>query len=207
MNRDPYRKVAGRYDRIFEGMNKGLRLVGIRTFRPSKGMNILDVGCGTGSQLKLYQRYQCNLYGLDSSPSMLEIARTCLGETARLDLGDAARMPYENGMFDLVISMLTLHEMAPQVRHAALAEIKRVLRSESHLLLIDYHPGPYQPLQGWISKSIITVSELAAGRQHFRNYRDFMKSGGLEPLVRQGGLSVEKQQIVAGGTFNVILAR
>ncbi len=33
--KDAYRNIAGIYDRLFENMNKGLRLAGIRMFRPS----------------------------------------------------------------------------------------------------------------------------------------------------------------------------
>ena len=59
--KDAYRNIAWIYDRLFENLNRGLRLAGIRMFRPSKGMNVLDVGCGTGTHLELYQRYKCNL--------------------------------------------------------------------------------------------------------------------------------------------------
>jgi ubiquinone/menaquinone biosynthesis C-methylase UbiE len=206
MDKDRYRRFAANYDRIFDHMNKGLKLVGIRLFRPAKGMNILDVGCGTGTQLKLYQRFQCNLFGIDSSPSMLEVARSCLRDTACLALGDATRMPYPAGMFDLAITMLTLHEMAPHIRSSVLAEIKRVLKTEGQVLLIDYRPGPYLPLKGWTAKFIITLAELAAGRVHYKNYRNFIKNGGLDPLIQQHGFVVKKQQALAGGNFNVLLA-
>jgi demethylmenaquinone methyltransferase/2-methoxy-6-polyprenyl-1,4-benzoquinol methylase len=205
MMKDPYRNYAGIYDRLFDSMNKGLKLVGIRMFRPSKGMSILDVGCGTGSHLELYQRYKCDLYGIDLSPSMLNVARKRLGNTAQLDLGDATKMPYVDDKFDLVISMLSLHEMSPETRSAVLNEIKRVLKSDGRLLLIDFHPGPYEPLQGWISKTIIFISELAAGREHFRNYRQFITNGGLATLLSQYQMDTEKQSILAGGTFAVCL--
>lgn len=204
--KDPYRNYAGIYDRIFDSMNKGLKLVGIRMFRPSKGMNILDVGCGTGSHLELYQRYKCNLFGIDLSPSMLEVARERLGGTAKLDLGSATEMPYEDNEFDLVISMLSLHEMSPATRSAVLNEIKRVLKSDGRLLLIDFHPGPYQPFQGWVSKTIILFSEIAAGWEHFKHYRQFMAAGGLATLLTQHQMDMEKQSILAGGTFVVCLA-
>ena len=203
--KDAYRNIAWVYDRLFENMNKGLRLAGIRMLRPSKGMNILDVGCGTGSHLELYQRYGCNLYGIDLSPSMLEAARARLGDSARLELGDATSMPYEDHKFDLIISMLSLHEMAQQTRPGVLSEMKRVLKDDGRILLIDFHPGPYQPLQGWISKVIIFFSELAAGREHYRNYRQFIASKGLSTLAAQSSLEVEKQSILAGGTFVVLL--
>ena len=204
--KDPYRNVASYYDRFFESMNKGLKLVGIRVFRPSRGMNILDVGCGTGTHLELYQRYKCNLYGLDLSPSMLEVARERLGDTAQLDLGDATNMPYEDDKFDLVICMLSLHEMSPETRSAVLNEVKRVLKVNGRILLIDYHPGPYQPIQGWISKTIIFISELAAGWEHYKNYRQFMATKGLATLLTQQNLKIEKERILAGGTFAVCLA-
>ena len=204
--KDPYRNVASYYDRFFESMNKGLKLVGIRVFRPSRGMNILDVGCGTGTHLELYQRYKCNLYGLDLSPSMLEVARERLGDTAQLDLGDATNMPYEDDKFDLVISMLLLHEISPETRSSVLNEVKRILKVNGRILLIDYHPGPYQPMQGWISKTIIIISELAAGWEHFKNYRQFMATKGLATLLAQQNLKIEKERILAGGTFSVCLA-
>ena len=205
MMKDPYRNYAGIYDRLFDSMNKGLKLVGIRMFRPSKGMNILDVGCGTGSHLELYQRYKCDLFGIDLSPSMLSVARERLGDTAQLDLGNATEMPYEDDKFDLVISMLSLHEMSPDTRSAVIGEIKRVLKSDGRLLLIDFHPGPYQPFQGWVSKTIIFFSELAAGREHFKNYRQFMAIGGIATLLSQHQMVMEKQSILAGGTFAVCL--
>jgi ubiquinone/menaquinone biosynthesis C-methylase UbiE len=204
--KDPYQKSAKLYDRLFDNMKKGLKLVGIRMFRPEKGMSILDVGCGTGTHLQLYQRYKCNLYGLDLSPSMLEVARNRLGGIAQLELGDATSMPYEDEKFDLIITMLTLHEMSPKIRPLVMEEIKRVLKKDGHILLIDFHTGPYQPLQGWISKSIIFFAELAAGREHYRNYRNFLAIGGLATLISQHNLHVEKQQILAGGTFSIYLA-
>jgi ubiquinone/menaquinone biosynthesis C-methylase UbiE len=203
--KDAYRNIARIYDRLFDNMNKGLRLAGVRMFRPAKGMDLLDVGCGTGAHLELYQRYKCNLCGIDLSPSMLQVARERLGESARLELGDATSMPYEDQQFDLILSMLSLHEMAAQTRVGVLTEMKRVLKDGGHILLIDYHSGPYQPLQGWTSKLIITLAELAAGWEHFRNYRQFMSAKGLPSLVAQNGLEVEKQSILAGGTFALIL--
>jgi len=205
MSKDPYRYTAGVYDRIFDNMNKGLKLAGIKMFRPSRGMNILDVGCGTGSHLELYQRYKCNLYGLDQSPSMLGVAKERLRGTAQIDLGNAANMPYDENKFDLVLTMLSLHEMPSEVRVGVLNEIIRVTKNEGHILLIDFHPGPYKPVQGWMSKIIITISEILAGREHFRNYRKFMKAGGLTPLLASQNIQVEKESILAGGTFVVSL--
>ena len=205
--KDPYRVTAGFYDRIFDSINKGLRLVGIMMFRPSNGMNILDIGCGTGSHLELYQRYKCHLFGIDSSPAMLAIARKRLGETAQLDLCNATEIPYEDQKFDLIISMLSLHEMSQETQSGVFREMKRLLKKKGRILLIDFKPGPLEFYQGWVSKTIIVISELAAGRKHFKNYRHFMSTGGLTALVDQQNLQVDNQKILAGGTFAVMLVK
>src|SRR5574341_2153272 len=114
MKEDPYRSIARLYDKLFEPVNRGLRVLGLRLFLPKKGMAILDVGCGTGLHLDLYRKYQCAMYGIDPSPSMLEIAQKRLGDAAKLHLGDASHMPYEDQFFDLVMAMLALHEMGSE---------------------------------------------------------------------------------------------
>lgn len=205
MSKDPYQSVANIYDRIFEPMNRGLRLLGLRMYKPEKGMAILDVGCGTGVHLEMYQRYGCNLYGIDTSASMLEVARARLRENADLRLADAAQMPYETGIFDLVICMLALHEIDIPVRGNVIEEIKRVLKENGYILLIDFHAGKPHPLKGWLTKLVILLSEIAAGRRHFRNYRHFMSIGGLPTLIADSQLAIEKKKIVGGDTLALYL--
>ncbi len=207
MKDDPYRSIARWYDKLFEPINRGLRILGLRLFLPKEGMAILDVGCGTGLYLELYRKYRCAMYGIDSSPSMLEIAKKRLGNSAKLHLGDASGMPYGDRSFDLVIAMLALHEMNHVTRSSVIREMKRVLKDSGHLLFIDFHPGPIRPLQGWITKLIITVSEIAAGGEHFRNYRQFMSTKGLPTLITEHGLVIDKQRIVSGGALALFLLK
>ena len=129
MYKDPYRSVAGIYDRLFESMNEGLRMVGFRLYRPKDGMHILDVGCGTGSHLELYQRFKCHFYGLDLSASMLGVAREKLGDSAQLVEADASEMPYKNEKFDLILCMLSLHEMSPEARDWSGADLDAARRA------------------------------------------------------------------------------
>lgn len=205
MQNDPYRNLARWYDKIFESMNNGLRLLGLRMFMPKPEMAVLDIGCGTGAHLELYRRYHCKLYGIDSSPSMLDLARRRLGDQADLRLGDASKMPYGDRSFDMVIAMLALHEMYHPTRMAVIGEMKRVLKDDGRILLIDFHPGPIQPFQGWLTKTIIIVSELAAGGEHFKNYRHFMSIKGLPTLIDSSSLKIEKERQVSGGALALFL--
>jgi hypothetical protein len=86
-------------------------------------------------------------------------------------------------MFDLIVGMLTLDEMDPETREAVLREIKLVLKLNGRGLLVDFHPGSYQPLQRWIGRLIVAASELAAGKMYFRNDQTFLAEGGLRRLL------------------------
>jgi demethylmenaquinone methyltransferase/2-methoxy-6-polyprenyl-1,4-benzoquinol methylase len=201
MKVDPYKNIAKFYDRIFEPLNRGLRGIGMKMLSPKEGMNVLDVGCGTGIQLKLYQNAGCIVSGIDLSPSMLQVARNRLGYDAGIYLGDASCMPYKDEKFDLIIMSTVLHEMPPETRDDVLIETKRTCKKNGHILLIDFHPGPIRPIKGWINKGIILMAELAAGRGHFRNYRDFIARNGLASLISAHKLSIDQEKIVAGGTI------
>ena len=205
--KDPYRLTAKWYDKVFEPINKGLRLLGLRMFRPKEGMSILDVGCGTGSYLDFYKRYQCNLYGIDTSPAMMELAQQRLGDAAELYLGSATEMPYPDQTFNLVVSMLVIHEIEHSIRLAVLDEIKRVLKPDGRILLIDFNPGPVDFFEGWRTKAIVLLSEIAAGREHFRNFRHFMSINGLHHLIEIAGLTIVKQKVVGGGPLTLILLK
>ncbi len=207
MSEDPYKRVAGFYDRLFEPMNRGLRVLGFRMFMPRPGGAILDVGCGTGLHLEMYQRFGCKLYGIDTSRSMLGVAKARLGDGAELRLANATKMPYQTAFFDLVICMLALHEMDEAGRTRVISEIKRVVKPDGRILFIDFHSGSPRPLKGWLSKLVILASEVAAGSRHFRNYRHFISIGGLPRLIEEGSLSIEKQKIVGDDTLALYLLR
>lgn len=207
MTADPYRRVAKWYDKVFGPMNRGLRLMGLRMHRPRKGMTVLDVGCGTGSHLELYSRLGCEVFGIDPSSSMLQIARSRLGARAQLHLGDAARMPYDEKTFDLVIATLALHEMNPTTRASAVGEMKRVLKDDGRLLFIDHHPGPIRSYKGLRARLVVFAAERAAGREHYRNYREFMRTKGLPTVALEHGLVTEKQRVVGEGVLALFLLK
>jgi ubiquinone/menaquinone biosynthesis C-methylase UbiE len=204
---DPYVKKAKRYDAFVEPFVKELRVIGMKMFPLVRGMSVLDIGCGTGTYLDIYQKGGCTVVGIDSSPAMLEVARAKLTEDAELHFGEASHMPFPPESFDLVLAMFLLHETPAHIRPSVMKEAKRVTKKSGRFLAIDYHHGAARFPMGWLYKMVILVIEILAGRKHFRNYRNFIATGGLEPLIAKNGLSVERKKITGGGTVGLYLLR
>jgi ubiquinone/menaquinone biosynthesis C-methylase UbiE len=204
---DPYRRTARFYDAIFEPFLGGLRRDVLGFARPRREMRVLEVGCGTGSNLALFLGEGCAVAGIDTSSAMVGSARAKLGEGADLRVGDAAEMPFGDGTFDLVIAFLTLHEMPSALRQAVVTDMSRVASRDGRLLLVDFHTRPYAFPMGWLYRSAIVPVEIAAGREHFRNHRDMLRRGGIPGLVRSSGLELEREMPLLGGNLRACLAR
>jgi len=205
MGKDPYKKIAKTYDRYVEPSMAVIRQIGMKIYPPREGIHVLDVGCGTGTNLMLYHEAGCNVFGIDLSPTMVEVAQKKLGDRAEIRLGDASKMPYSDDSFDLVTGFLTLHEMPSQIRPAVISEMVRVMKHGGRILLIDYHLGPIRFPKGWMYKAIILFFEIMAGREHFRNYRDFLSRNCLPNLISTKNLRVSNEKIVSGGNIALFL--
>ncbi len=54
-------------------------------------------------------------------------------------------------------------------------------------------------------KAMTTPLELLAGREHYKNYRDFLSRRGLPALIEEHGLVVDDHRIVSGGNLGLFL--
>lgn len=202
---DPYRITARIYDLITGPAVKIMRKIGLQLFPPQDNISILDIGCGTGTQLALYSKAGCKLYGVDTSPAMLAIARRKLGEAGKLYLEDASHMTFYDQMFDLVMIVFALHEMPAYMRRAAMSECERVVKPDGRVIIIDHAFGPYSFPIGYASRCLRIMLEIIAGLQHYSNYCDFRMHGGLEPLISETKFSVEKKVVLKSGVAVVYL--
>lgn len=207
MTVDSYRKTAKRYDLFVEPFIKQLRATSMKMVPCIAENLVLDIGCGTGTHLDFYQKSGCKVFGIDSSPAMIDIARTKLDERAELQLGDAAQLPYSDAIFDRVVVFFALHEMPGLTRSSVMNESKRVMKKDGRIFIVDYHPGPIGSLKGWFLKIFIIFIEFLAGKKHFRNYRKFLELQGMPPLIIEHQLSIEKTKIVAGGNIGLFLLK
>jgi ubiquinone/menaquinone biosynthesis C-methylase UbiE len=168
-------------------------------------MQVLDVGCGTGAQLSAYAHAGCHVSCVDLSPGMLDVARRRLGSEADVREASGAEIPFPDERFDLATISFVLHEIPFIDRGQILDEMQRVLKPGGAILVIDFQPRPYRGIEGLVVRAGIVVIEIGAGRDHWRNHRDFLRRGGVEALARAHGLSVHDRRLRGGGTLGVTL--
>lgn len=94
---------------------------------------VLDVGCGTGDNLRYILRDGASFFGLEYAERTAQVARQVLGDRAVIDVGSATAIPHESGQFDLVLCIEVLEHVEED--EAALREIARVLKPGGALIL------------------------------------------------------------------------
>ena len=207
MGKDEYGWIAWGYDTLIEPFNQSLRTLAYRFFKPEPGMAILDVGCGTGTQVAFYADKGFRPVGIDLSAAMLQKARSRLDTRSLVCRGDATSMPYRRQSFDWSLATFVLHEMAAETRSAVLQEMIDLLKNNGRLGIVDYHPDRLPTPKGWASRTVIRAIEFAAGRRHYRNYKHFMSHGGIPRLAERHGLMIERRKRVSGGNIGLYQLR
>lgn len=109
--------------------------------RRRRDVRILEVGCGTGSNLWFAAREGFNVSGIDASPSAVAIAKRRFQEEGLdgdLRVGDFAALPFANDIFDLVVDRASITCVGHGAAHSAFAEISRVLAPGGRFLFNPY---------------------------------------------------------------------
>src|SRR5215217_688182 len=91
---------------------------------------ILDVGCGTGANLKMLAAHG-RAEGVDISPQAVEFCRERGLDSVKL--GAIELLPYDTDSFELVTALDVIEHLDDDV--AGLREMRRVLRRDGRLLL------------------------------------------------------------------------
>jgi len=107
----------------------------IERLRLVPGQRVLDLGCGPADGAARVAERGGVAVGLDYSDGMLDTARKQKGLSGRLLCGDAGRLPFADAAFDKVVCTNSFHHYPDH--HAALKEMRRVLKAGGLLVLVD----------------------------------------------------------------------
>jgi ubiquinone/menaquinone biosynthesis C-methylase UbiE len=124
-----------------------------------KGMQVLDLGCGSGAFTPFIARTvgeKGKVYALDIQADMLKQLENKLSRPENKDIkniklieGSAYELPFDSKSLDLV-NMVTVLQEIPD-RNRALHEVKRVLKPGGILAVTELFPDPDYP---WKSTTI-----------------------------------------------------
>ncbi len=128
-NNSSYNDISKVYNTLhtFEQLQK-LRIIA-QNLRVKKSDKLLDVGCGTGLSVRIFN---CNIVGIDKSDGMIKIAEEETpgfinpGQSVEWIVGNAEELPFEKEHFDKVICVTAIHNFENPKK--ALGEIKRVVK-------------------------------------------------------------------------------
>lgn len=137
-----YKYLSKVYDQINPFVwNEEMRDAAIALLDIEADDRILDVGCGTGFATEGLLEYSEEIYGLDQSQHQLEQAWAKLGkhDPVAFHLGDAERLPFRAGIFDVVWSSGSIEYWPNPI--ATLTEFRRVAKPGGQVLVV----GPDSP--------------------------------------------------------------
>lgn len=135
---------------------------------------ILDVGCGTGANLKMLLQFG-DAEGVDVSQDAIDFCRE--RRLTKVKLGAAESLPYEGDTFDLVTALDVVEHLDDDV--AGLREMHRVLRPGGRVLLF-----------------VPTFMFLWGVQDEVSNHRRRYRLPDLERAVTEAGFEVERTTYV-----------
>ena len=132
--------MDGDYARFARYMEPGARKI-LADWRIGAGEHMLDVGCGAGQVAIPAAHAGVHATGIDIAANLIEHARRRAHEEGlevRFDEGDAEELPYADGEFDVVTSLIGAM-FAPRSEKVA-AELARVCRPGGRLFMANWTP-------------------------------------------------------------------
>ncbi|MBU1247918.1 MAG: class I SAM-dependent methyltransferase [Proteobacteria bacterium] len=187
MSAESYDRLARIYDPVLNPFLDSLRASVCDALVPLAPRRVVDLCCGTGRQAIFLHRVGMDLTGVDLSAAMLAVARDKSPAAIRYIQADASSTGLQSGSFDAVVASLALHELPKPLRQAILVEAVRLAGPGATICITDYRFPDTLP--GRLMLGPIALVERMAGREHYRHFRDHMRTGATEALLQRAGLS------------------
>ena len=161
---------------------------------------VIDVGCGIGAMHPLLAPLCNSLAGADPSVDCIERARAD-NPAVSYAHADGQHLPWSNATFDVSLATCVFHHVAPSSRDALVAEMRRVVRPEGLVVIIEHNP--------WNPGTRLAVARCPFDHDavllDWRESRELLRRGGLDRIENNhflllpftGPLSVRIERVMA----------
>jgi ubiquinone/menaquinone biosynthesis C-methylase UbiE len=142
-------------------------------FNKWAGKNVLEVGCGAGSDLLRFVKAGVRTTGIDLSPRSASLAKTrlrlydCQGNVL---IADAEQLPFKTDSFDLVYSWGVLHH-TPDTQQA-IKEVYRVTKPGGEICVMLYHRHSLVALQMYLMYGLFAFKPFRSLKDILANHHE-----------------------------------
>lgn len=128
--------------------------------QPQRGESVLDIGCGTGANLRTFLEMGLQVTGLDPSPYMLDIALRNAGNRVDFYRGFAEDLPFDDNSFNHACLVTTLEFVADPFK--AIAEASRVAKDRIYIGVLNRYAlkGIQRRVQGIFTRTIFNQARF-----------------------------------------------
>ena len=169
--------------------------------KTDRSSRVMDIACGTGTLALELASKVSEVKAIDLDADLISYAsvravKSGMGNI-RFETRDASDLSmYPDKQFDIAVTSMSVHQFEAQLAVKILSEMKRIA---SEVIIADYNHPLSHNFSGKVAKGI----ERLAGGDHYRNFRNYMNSGGLRYFTDKAGLVIKSAHIRGSGVFIV----
>lgn len=161
-----------------------------RELMPKAAGDVLEIGAGTGANLKYYSSEACRALTIADKELSRAIRETAFPLPVKLAEADVLHLPFADSSFDTVVETLLLCSV--EEVSAALSEIKRVLKPKGRFIHIDHG----LPEKKGLRRVFLTLAPLWHGIT-----RSCRIDKTFEPLLSDAGFETMDEGRAWGDVF------
>ena len=187
------------YSTVIDPMLSSLRRGVVN--RVSSDDRVIDIACGPGTLAMAIARKAHNVTAIDIEEDLISYASQRAGRKGIANISfralDASDLScFADNEFDVAVTSMAIHQFEPELAIKILAEMKRIA---ARVIVADYN----RPMKPGIFRSLAYGMEKLAGGDHYRNFRNYMRVGGMEFFAEEAGLAIVSSEIRGWGVLCV----
>lgn len=164
--------------------------------------SVLDVGCGTGRFSFSVADKVSKVVGVDLSSKNINTANQTLNKNPNNKISflhtTLSDLISKQQHFDYAVITYVIHEVNPEER---IPLLKEMMNLADKIIIGDY----LVPISKNFWSVLNEVVEFLAGKEHYTNFKDFVKIGGLQSLTKQAELKIISEIKNKPSTSQIVL--